>query len=119
MFHLPRRMMIKKRREFQRVYAQGKSYANRYLVLYVFPAAGLGGKVGFAAGKKLGCAPKRNRAKRLLRECYRLHQAQLREGWACLLVARRNLIQARFQDAEKAYLSLLRRAKIYTREHIS
>ena len=70
MLTLPRRRIIKRRSDFQRVYRSGRSYANRYFVLYVFPSDGVRGRVGFAAGKKLGCAVTRNRVKRLLREAY-------------------------------------------------
>ena len=70
---LPRRLMLKRSACFQRVYRAGRSYANRYLVLYVFhlhegDPKPLYGEVGFAAGKKLGCAVRRSRVKRLLRE---------------------------------------------------
>ena len=54
MFTLPRKRMLKRRSDFQRVYHAGRSYANRYFVLYVFVSDQLDGKVGFAAGKKLG-----------------------------------------------------------------
>ena len=61
MLTLPRRRIIKRRSDFQRVYRSGRSFANRYFVLYVFPSDGVRGRVGFAAGKKLGCAVTRNR----------------------------------------------------------
>ena len=53
MLTLPRRRIIKRRSDFQRVYRSGRSFANRYFVLYVFPSDGVRGRVGFAAGKKL------------------------------------------------------------------
>ena len=65
MLTLPRRRMIKQHSDFQRVYRAGRSFANRYFVLYVFPSDAVRGRVGFAAGKKLGCAVTRNRVKRL------------------------------------------------------
>ena len=74
MLGLPRKCILKKKKDFQAVYSRGKSYANRFLVLYVFQSKEFQGKVGFAAGRKLGNAVKRNRIKRLLRESYRLHQ---------------------------------------------
>ena len=84
MLTLPRRRIIKRRSDFQRVYRSGRSFANRYFVLYVFPSDGVRGRVGFAAGKKLGCAVTRNRVKRLLRETYRLNQDRVREDAALL-----------------------------------
>ena len=86
MLGLPRSRILKKKKDFQAVYSRGKSYANRFLVLYVFRSNGFQGKVGFAAGKKLGNAVKRNRIKRLLRESYRMHQSEIEEGVSLLLV---------------------------------
>jgi len=113
MFELPRRRMLKRRNDFQRVYRKGKSMANRYFVLYVFESEELAGKVGFAAGKKLGCAVKRNRVKRLLREVYRLHQQELRPGVALLLVGRQAMLHVKSPVVEKSFLSLGKKAGIF------
>lgn len=116
MLGLPRSRILKKKKEFQAVYSRGKSYANRFLVLYVFRSHGFQGKVGFAAGKKLGNAVKRNRIKRLLRESYRLHQGEIEEGISLLLVGRKSALNVKCQDLEKAFLSLSRKAGIITGE---
>ncbi len=105
--------MLKRRSDFQRVYRTGRSWANRYFVLYVFASDYLDGKVGFAAGKKLGCAVVRNRVKRLLRESYRKNQAQIKPGLALLLVGRKAMVDVKCDVVEKAFVSLGRRAGIF------
>ncbi|WP_074572631.1 ribonuclease P protein component [Selenomonas ruminantium] len=116
MFELPRRRMLKRRNDFQRVYRKGRSLANRYFVLYVFESEELSGRVGFAAGKKLGCAVKRNRVKRLLRESYRLHSPELRPGIALLLVGRQAMLDVKCPVVEKAFLSLGKKAGIFKKD---
>lgn len=105
--------MIKRRSDFQQVYRAGRSYANRYFVLYVLKSDAIKGKVGFAAGKKLGCAVVRNRVKRLLRQCYRLHQAKLRDDVVLLLVGRKAMVDVKCDVVEKAYVKLGRKAGIF------
>ena len=112
MFGLPRNRILKKKKDFQAVYSRGKSYANRFLVLYVFRSNGFQGKVGFAAGKKLGNAVKRNRVKRLLRESYRMNQDAIKEGVSLLLVGRKAAVDAGCQDLEKAFFALAKKAGI-------
>ena len=108
--------MLKRRNDFQRVYRKGRSWANRYFVLYVFESDELAGRVGFAAGKKLGCAVKRNRVKRLLRESYRLHQQELRSGIALLLVGRQAMLDVKCPVVEKAFISLGKKAGIFQKD---
>ena len=112
MYSLPRAKIFRGKMDFQKVYGEGRSWANRYLVLYVLFDRDLSGKVGFAAGKKLGAAPKRNRVKRLLREAYRLHQHEIEEDARLILVGRSPLLCAKRQEAEKAFLDLAWRAGI-------
>lgn len=109
--------MIKRRTDFQRVYRVGRSYVCRYFVMYVFKAKGdfkkLAGKAGFAAGKKLGCAVKRVRVKRLLRESYRLNQESIAGDVALLLVGRNAMLTAKCQDVEREFKKLAKKADIF------
>ena len=111
MFELPRSEILRKQ-EFSKVYSQGKSFACRNIVIYVLRDEKIKGKAGFAAGKKLGCAVVRNRVKRLLREAYRLNKNKIRRDEAIILVGRKNLVNAKFQAAEKSFLEVCRKAKI-------
>ena len=116
MLKLPKRRILRNKRTFQQVYKQGRSWANRYLVLYLFPAIGLERKAGFAAGKKLGHAVTRNRMKRIMRESYRKNQPWMKEGFWILLVSRKGAVPVKQPVMEKAFLDLGRRAGIFRQE---
>lgn len=112
MYTLKKEKILRKNSQFQTVYHKGKSYANRYMVLYVTSGNGGGGRVGFAAGKRLGNAVARNRAKRLLREAYRLQQGKIKQDVQLLLVARKPMLAVKCEIAEQALLDLFRKSRL-------
>src|SRR5690242_9728419 len=75
--------------DFERVYRQGRSHANRWLVLYAFPRAPEGEpRLGLSVSRKVGGAVERNRVKRLLREAFALESHRLPPGTDAVVVAR-------------------------------
>ncbi len=100
-------------KKFSQVYSHGKSFANRDMVIYILRDDTLNGKVGFAAGKKLGCAVVRNRVKRLLRETYRLNQANVKKNLAMIIIGRKSLVSAKLDVAVKSFVALCKRAGIW------
>lgn len=97
---------MKRNHEFQRLYHKGKSAASPYLALYCRKSKRGRNRLGFTVGKKVGCAVKRNRVRRRLREIYRLHEDELVPGYDIVVVARVKAVYARYAQLEKSFLSL-------------
>jgi ribonuclease P protein component len=80
--------------DFERAYREGRSHANRFLVLYEFPrpeGEAEGARLGVSVGRNLGGAVERNRVKRALREAFRDVADRLPQGHDYVLVARADL----------------------------
>ena len=94
---------------FQRLY-RTNGFANGYLVLYARKNREGQNRLGITVSKKLGKAHIRNRARRRLREVYRLNEDKFLPGWDIVLVARTRCVDADFQKLTTAFLQLAEKA---------
>ncbi len=97
---------LKKNRDFQKVYRNGKSYANRLLVMYVIPNPSGKNRLGISVSKKVGNSVVRHHVTRLLRESYRLHEEMFHSGWDIVVVARAGAKNASYHEINSALLHL-------------
>ena len=79
---------IKLNKDFRFLYAKGKSFVSPSVVIYLRKNKYKFNRLGITAGKKIGKAVKRNRAKRLIRVAFRSLQEQLNEHYDVVIVAR-------------------------------
>jgi ribonuclease P protein component len=92
----PKRRRLSRSAEFERVYRQGRSKANRFLVLYAFPraeddpssASDEGPRLGLSVSKRVGGAVDRTKVKRVLREAFWTEAERLPAGSDYVVVAR-------------------------------
>lgn len=103
--------------DFQRVRRQGKSYAHPLIVLVKLPNEREVSRFGVAAGRSVGSAVSRNRAKRLLREALRASLPSTRPGWDVVVIARRPMAHATFKETQDALTGLLRKANLNVDTH--
>jgi len=109
----PRGQRLTESALFRETFDQGVSYPGRYMVLWVRRGQGAALRMGVVASKRtFRRAVDRARAKRVLREAFRLNRRRLRGDVDIVLVARRAVLKVRRQEAEKDLLILGRRAGI-------
>ena len=105
---------IRKNIEFLNVYRHGKSYANKYLVMYVLSNKLDENRFGITVSKKVGNSVVRHRITRLIRECIRLQESNMTE-YDIVIVARKAAKDKKYQDIESAFLNLCKRQNILKR----
>lgn len=97
---------LKKNSDFQKVYRQGKSYANRYLVMYVLENHTEGNRLGISVSKKVGNSVIRHHLTRLIRESYRLHEDMFNNGLDIVVISRSTARDISYHETESALLHL-------------
>ena len=107
---------LKNNRDFQNVYKNGESFANKYLVMYVLENGTGCNRIGISVSKKVGNSVVRHRVKRLIKESYRLHEGIFNSGLDIVVIARQGAATVGFFEVESALLHLAKRhemIKIY------
>ena len=107
---------LKKNKDFQIVYRKGKSYANRFLVMYIKKNDMGKNRLGISVSKKVGNSIVRHRLTRLIRESYRLQEEYFLCGYDIVAVVRVNAKNSSFADMKSALIHLGKLHKIYISE---
>jgi ribonuclease P protein component len=98
--------------DFKRVRRFGKSYAHPLVVLVVLAIADEQKHIGVIAGRSVGNAVQRNRAKRMLREAVRTILPRLNLGWNVVLIARNPILDAKLSEIEDCLIQLFSKANL-------
>ena len=97
---------LKKNSYFQNVYKNGKSYANRFFVMYVLENNLGKNRLGISVSKKVGNSVIRHHITRLVREAYRLQEERFQSGLDIVVIARVSAKNVTYHETERAILHL-------------
>lgn len=97
---------MKRNSDFKTVYYSGRSYANKYIVMYVLKNELDKNRIGISVSKKVGNSVVRHRVTRLIRESYRLNENMFNSGLDIVIVARASAKDRNFTDICSALIHL-------------
>ena len=109
---LPKTERLQRGYQFRGAYEHGRKFVGRFAVLYAVDDPPAGRALGVVTSRKIGGAVVRNRARRLLREAYRLNKQKLKTNLQIVMVARTAINGKRRQDVEADLLRLFQAAGI-------
>ena len=107
---MQRRLRLSKSKDFSSVHREGRSWANRLLVLRVLENGLPNSRFGFSVGKRVGKSVTRNTVKRRLRASVQALPVQ--PGWDVVVIARADTARCSYHDLESALTDLLGRARL-------
>ena len=106
---LDKRTIIKKSREFDRIFTDGHKKSSEHILLLFLESPQI--KIGFSVSKKIKGAVKRNRAKRRLREIVRLNQHKLPDKQAYIFFAKPGVEKFDFSKLQTELLILIEKIR--------
>ncbi|UCG26201.1 MAG: ribonuclease P protein component [Chloroflexota bacterium] len=107
-----RRYRLRHASDFKLLHQHGRRIHHPLLVLVVRANGASISRFGFSAGRQVGKATARNRAKRLLREAVRRRHGCISNGWDCLFIARRAAADSSVAQIDDSVGRVLNRAQL-------
>lgn len=119
---MKRLFRLRQTTDIQRVRDHGRSQRNSYVVLLYLPQPAETPtsfpRVGVITGKRIGIAVTRNKVKRQLKAILQAVHSRLPEQMDILLIARKPIVEATFQQMETAVHQLLQRAALLDGDYV-
>ena len=103
---------LKKNSDFQIVFKNGKSRANKYFVMYIRKNGLSVNRIGVSVSKKIGNSVVRHRVKRLVKESYRLCEHMFDSGSDIVIIARKGAEELDYKSTESSIIHLFKLHKL-------
>jgi ribonuclease P protein component len=110
--------VLRNRKDFSRIYGKGKSVGDRYVVLFYMKNGLDYNRRAFLASKKVGNSVQRNRARRLMKECWKKEEQNLPAGYDFIIIARNSINGTKCQQVEGSVKNAIRRTKLQNKKRI-
>ena len=104
--------ILRKKEDFDAIYRAGRSVPDRYIVLFYRKNDLSYNRTAFLASKKVGNSVQRNRAKRLMKESYRMNRDSFSTGYDLIFIARNSINRRKCKDVEKSMMNAAERGKV-------
>ena len=104
--------ILRKKEDFDAIYRAGRSVPDKYIVLFFRKNDLPYDRTAFLASKKVGNSVQRNRAKRLMKESYRLNREKFNAGYDLIFIARNTINGKKLRDVDKSMMNAAERGKV-------
>lgn len=104
--------VLRRKSDFSTIYNRGKSVGDRYVVLFYRKNHLPYNRMAFLASKKVGNSVKRNRARRLMKESFRLSELDIPIGYDYIIIARNTIGKAKCAEVQKSLESAFKRTGV-------
>lgn len=106
---MEKKYILRKIGDFKKIYKKGNSFANKYLVVFYLDNKLDYNRIGFLASKKVGKSVIRNRARRLMKECYKNYKDKMVKGYDIIFIARVNIKDVGYKEVDSAFKHILKK----------
>ncbi|SFB23697.1 ribonuclease P protein component [Acetitomaculum ruminis DSM 5522] len=104
---------LKKNIEFKNVYNNGKSLADKNIVMYVLKNNLNKNRIGISVSKKVGNSVVRHHMTRIFREIYRINEENFEVGFDIVIICRNKALYTKFKNLVESYINLAKLHGIY------
>ena len=107
-----RKDILRGKKLFNSIYKKGKSFGEKYVVVFCKKNNLDYSRFAFLASKKVGNSVKRHRATRLMKEAFRLMEYKVKDGFDIIFIARNTILDVKCIDVRKSMERVLKRTGV-------